>query len=68
MKSPRNISSKTLKCDVAILGGGLAGGLIALALRRKRPELDVLLIEESATLGGNHRDNQTVVEGWYKPW
>ena len=54
MKSPRNISSKTLKCDVAILGGGLAGGLIALALRRKRPELDVLLIEESATLGGNH--------------
>lgn len=54
MKSPRNLSSKTLKCDVAILGGGLAGGLIALALRRKRPELDVLLIEESATLGGNH--------------
>ena len=35
MKSPRNLSSKTLKCDVAILGGGLAGGLIALALRRK---------------------------------
>ena len=54
MKSPRNISSKTLNCDVAILGGGLAGGLIALALRRKRPELDVLLIEESASLGGNH--------------
>lgn len=54
MKSPRNISTKTLKCDVAILGGGLAGGLIALALRRKRPDLDVLLIEESATLGGNH--------------
>ncbi|PXW73832.1 lycopene beta-cyclase [Blastomonas natatoria] len=54
MKSPRNISSKTLKCDVAILGGGLAGGLIALALRRKRPELEVLLIEESASLGGNH--------------
>ena len=21
-----------------------------------------------ATMGGNHRDNQTVVEGWYKPW
>lgn len=54
MKSPRNLSSKTLKCDIAILGGGLAGGLIALALRRKRPELDVLLIEESASLGGNH--------------
>lgn len=22
----------------------------------------------SATLGGNHRDRQTVVEGWYRPW
>lgn len=22
----------------------------------------------AATLGGNHRDKQTVVEGWYKPW
>jgi hypothetical protein len=21
-----------------------------------------------ATLGGNHRDNQTIVEGWYRPW
>lgn len=21
-----------------------------------------------ATMGGNHRDKQTVVEGWYKPW
>lgn len=22
----------------------------------------------AATMGGNHRDKQTVVEGWYKPW
>ena len=22
----------------------------------------------AATLGGNHRDNQTVLEGWYRPW
>jgi len=22
----------------------------------------------AATLGGNHRDKQTVVEGWYRPW
>ncbi|MEO3387552.1 hypothetical protein [Mesorhizobium sp. CAU 1741] len=21
-----------------------------------------------ATLGGNHRDKQTVIEGWYRPW
>jgi lycopene beta-cyclase len=44
----------SLKCDVAILGGGLAGALVALALATRRPELDVRLIEESDTLGGNH--------------
>lgn len=41
--------------DVAIVGGGLAGGLIALALYRQRPELRLALIESGKTLGGNHR-------------
>jgi lycopene beta-cyclase len=43
------------KTDFAVVGGGLAGGLIALALRRARPDLDLVLIEAGATLGGNHR-------------
>ncbi len=43
------------KCDIAVVGGGLSGGLIALALTRKRPELDILLVEQGNTLGGNHR-------------
>lgn len=43
------------KLDIAIAGGGLAGCLIALALRRMRPDLDCLLIEGGETLGGNHR-------------
>ncbi|MEO6153750.1 MAG: lycopene beta-cyclase CrtY [Croceibacterium sp.] len=42
-------------CDIAIVGGGLAGGLIALALGRARPELAVRLIESGPRLGGNHR-------------
>ncbi|MBB5711081.1 lycopene beta-cyclase CrtY [Sphingomonas xinjiangensis] len=46
--------SARISCDVAIVGGGLAGGLIALALRRRRPDLDVRVIEGSARLGGNH--------------
>lgn len=41
--------------DIAIVGGGLSGGLIALALRRSRPELSVLLVERGDALGGNHR-------------
>lgn len=43
------------RADVAIVGGGLSGGLIALALRKARPELDVVLVEAGETLGGNHR-------------
>ena len=40
--------------DIAILGGGLAGGLIGLALARLHPDLRVLLIERGETFGGNH--------------
>jgi lycopene beta-cyclase len=41
--------------DLAIVGGGLAGGLIALAIRRARPETSLVLIEAGERLGGNHR-------------
>lgn len=41
--------------DVAIVGGGLAGGLIALALMRERPDLRLAVIEAGDTLGGHHR-------------
>lgn len=40
--------------DVAILGGGLAGGLLALALTEARPDLALLLVERGETFGGNH--------------
>nr|WP_298930579.1 lycopene beta-cyclase CrtY [uncultured Erythrobacter sp.] len=42
-------------CDVAIVGGGLSGGLIALALHQARPDFRIALIEGGKTLGGNHR-------------
>ncbi|ANU07242.1 lycopene beta-cyclase CrtY [Paraurantiacibacter namhicola] len=41
--------------DIAIVGGGLAGGLIALALRRHAPDVSVGLFEAGEVLGGNHR-------------
>lgn len=43
-----------ITCDVAIVGGGLAGALLALALRRKRPDCDVRLVESARRVGGNH--------------
>ena len=43
----------TDSCDIAIVGGGLAGGLAALALARRRPDRDVRLVEPGA-VGGNH--------------
>lgn len=42
-------------CDIAIAGGGLAGGLIALAVARQRPDLSIRLVESGPALGGNHR-------------
>src|SRR3546814_9187689 len=47
------LSSVLPRCDIAIVGGGLAGGLAALALAAKRPELDVRLVE-AGDVGGNH--------------
>ena len=44
----------TISCDLAIVGGGLAGGLIALALAKKRPGLDVRIVDAAETIGGNH--------------
>lgn len=41
-------------CDIAILGGGLAGALIALALAERRPDLHVLIVERGEKLGGDH--------------
>lgn len=41
-------------CDIVIIGGGLSGGLIALALAQRRPELSVLLVEAGGSFGGNH--------------
>ena len=43
-----------IPCDIAIVGAGLAGGLLALALKKKRPDLDLRLVESSEGIGGNH--------------
>lgn len=49
-----HMSADPLACDLAILGGGLAGGLIALAMAAHRPELNVRIFEQGERLGGHH--------------
>lgn len=39
---------------MVICGGGLAGSLAAIALAKRRPDVDLLLIEAGETFGGNH--------------
>ena len=40
--------------DYIIVGGGLQGGLIALALRHRRPSARVTLVDRGSRPGGNH--------------
>jgi lycopene beta-cyclase len=44
----------TKPLPLVIAGGGLAGCLVALALVARRPDVDILLVEQEATFGGNH--------------
>ncbi|MBX7496926.1 lycopene beta-cyclase CrtY [Qipengyuania sp. 6B39] len=41
--------------DIAIVGGGLAGGLTALAVHRAHPDLRLAVFEAGEDFGGNHR-------------
>ncbi len=40
--------------DLALVGGGLANGLLALRLKATRPDVSFVLLEAGPTLGGNH--------------
>jgi len=41
--------------DVAVVGGGLAGGLAALRLHQRQPDLDLALLEKAEVLAGGPR-------------
>lgn len=43
-----------MRVDLVLAGGGLANCLIAWRLRQLRPEIELLLVEAGARLGGSH--------------
>lgn len=49
----RHLGGKDLT-RVIICGGGLAGSLAATAIAKRRPDVDLLLIEKDRVFGGNH--------------
>lgn len=44
----------TTTFDYALVGGGLQNGLLVLAIRHAQPGASIVLVEQGATLGGNH--------------
>lgn len=59
---------------VAIVGGGLAGGLLAYRLSRLQPDVEVRVFEAEASLGGNHvwcfheTDLDAEARSWMEPF
>jgi lycopene beta-cyclase len=61
------------RCDVLLVGGGLANGLIAWRLRQTRPDVSLLVVERQPTLGGAHTwsfhqaDVEPAQDAWLAP-
>lgn len=62
-----------MKHDLILVGGGLQSSLIALAVLDARPGTCIALVEQAASLGGNHtwcfhaRDVPAACRTWFEP-
>src|SRR2546426_12662629 len=55
----------SLPCDVAIIGGALAGAATAIVLLRERPDLKVLVLEKSTAFGRRVGEATVEVSGYF---
>ena len=62
-----------VNADVLLVGGGLASSLIALRLKRDRPDLKIILLERDSRIGGEHTwchfatDVSAEIRAWMAP-
>jgi len=54
-----------IDCDVAIVGGALAGAASALLLLKARPELNVFILEKSPAFGRRVGEASVEVSGYF---
>jgi lycopene beta-cyclase len=66
-------ANEVTPADVVLAGGGLASSLIALRLKRARPELKIIMLERDARIGGEHTwchfatDVSPAISKWLAP-
>ena len=51
---PARAASDVTSADVLLVGGGLSASLIALRLKRGRPNLKIVMLERQTRIGGEH--------------
>lgn len=51
---PARAASDGFSADVLLVGGGLSASLIALRLKRSRPDLKIVMLERETRIGGEH--------------
>lgn len=65
-----SLSAPPLHTQLTLVGGGLSGGLLALALRQFRPDSEFVLLEGGDRLGGQHTwsFHETDLDPEDRPW
>ena len=70
---PQSQASEVVTANVLIVGGGLASSLIAIRLKRTRPDLKIIVLERDTRIGGEHTwchfatDVSPAISAWLGP-